>query len=146
MLCQLPTTDLKDVMILVRKKANGKNIDLSSKGAKGIGFNSILKEVKSNQLQKRAIPTEERELKFYNDIARFVGKIDGMNRDDFREFYNYWIEKGDNDKKMRFEKESTFGLKRRLSTWKTNKSKFNTKGKEEKPSTGSNIKLHPDLT
>ena len=34
------------------------------------------------------------------------------------DFFLYWSEHGDNDRKMRFEKEKTFGLKARLNTWK----------------------------
>lgn len=34
------------------------------------------------------------------------------------DFFMYWSEHGDNDKKMRFEKERTFGVKARLNTWK----------------------------
>lgn len=36
------------------------------------------------------------------------------------EFIDYWTEHGVNDKKMRFEKEKVFGLKRRLTTWSKN--------------------------
>jgi hypothetical protein len=34
------------------------------------------------------------------------------------DFFMYWTEHGDNDKKMRYEKEKTFGIKARLNTWK----------------------------
>jgi hypothetical protein len=34
-----------------------------------------------------------------------------------REFYDYWSEHGEKDKKMRFEKEKTFGIEQRLRTW-----------------------------
>lgn len=34
------------------------------------------------------------------------------------DFFLYWSEHGDNDRKMRFEKERTFGVKARLNTWK----------------------------
>ena len=42
------------------------------------------------------------------------------------EFYKYWTEHGEKDKKMRFEKEKSFGIKQRLDRWKSNKSKFST--------------------
>jgi len=35
-------------------------------------------------------------------------------------FFNYWAEHGDNDKLMRFEKEKSFGIGRRLGTWRKN--------------------------
>jgi hypothetical protein len=34
-----------------------------------------------------------------------------------REFYDYWTEHGVKDKKLRFEKEKTFGIEQRLRTW-----------------------------
>jgi hypothetical protein len=38
----------------------------------------------------------------------------------FIDFEEYWTEHGAKDKKMRFEKEKTFGLSRRLSSWSKN--------------------------
>ena len=35
-------------------------------------------------------------------------------------FYLYWTEHGDNDKKMRFEKEKSFSVERRLKRWAKN--------------------------
>jgi len=49
-----------------------------------------------------------------------------------KNFIEYWTEININGKKMRFEKENTFGLKRRLSTWKRNDEKWNFKKKKEK--------------
>lgn len=44
-----------------------------------------------------------------------------------KDFVEYWTEIGVSDLKMRYEKEKTFGVKRRLSTWRKNDSKFNPK-------------------
>ena len=35
-------------------------------------------------------------------------------------FIEYWTEHGENDRKMRFEKQTSFDIKRRLLTWKNN--------------------------
>jgi len=35
----------------------------------------------------------------------------------FIDFESYWSEHGENDKKMRFEKQKTFGIPQRLATW-----------------------------
>lgn len=53
------------------------------------------------------------------------------NKQDLREFFEYWTEHGINDKKMRFEKEKSFGIARRLDTWFKNKEKFNGSSKKE---------------
>ena len=39
-----------------------------------------------------------------------------------REFFDYWTEHNENGKKMRFEKEKTFEISRRLARWKKNDS------------------------
>jgi hypothetical protein len=44
-------------------------------------------------------------------------------------FFFYWSEHGDNDKKMRFEKQSSFGIGRRLGTWKSNNQKNSGEGR-----------------
>ena len=40
--------------------------------------------------------------------------------EDWDEFVAYWTEHGENDRKMRFEKEKVFGIGRRLATWSKN--------------------------
>jgi len=66
---------------------------------------------------------EERKEDFRKSIEKYypnfsLGKL--------REFYDYWTEHGENDKKMRFEKEKSFGIKRRLATWKANSKKWDS--------------------
>jgi hypothetical protein len=39
-------------------------------------------------------------------------------------FIEYWTESGNNDKLMRFEKEKSFDISRRLKTWESNQKKF----------------------
>jgi hypothetical protein len=57
---------------------------------------------------------EERKSKFYGSISLFIDK---HPKKMLREFYDYWSEHGEKDKKMRFEKEKTFGIEQRLRTW-----------------------------
>ena len=57
---------------------------------------------------------EHRKNKFYESLSIFVTEYP---REMIRDFYNYWSEHGTNDKKMRFEKQTTFGVKQRLSVW-----------------------------
>jgi hypothetical protein len=56
----------------------------------------------------------ERKSKFYATLSLFV---DEYPKKMLREFYDYWTEHGDKDKKLRFEKEKTFGIEQRLRTW-----------------------------
>ena len=57
---------------------------------------------------------EERKKDFYAELTVFVNDFP---KEMIRDFYNYWTEHGLNDKKMRFEKQNTFGLKQRLNVW-----------------------------
>ena len=57
---------------------------------------------------------EERKSKFYASLSLFV---DEYPKKMLREFYDYWTEHGIKDKKLRFEKEKTFGIEQRLRTW-----------------------------
>ena len=69
---------------------------------------------------------EKRKIKFYDAIAKYV---DEYPKQMLRDFFNYWSEHGENDKKLRFEKEKTFGLKQRLSTWHSrNPKQYETEG------------------
>ena len=64
--------------------------------------------------------------------TNFVNKVDSYSHlYVLDEFVAYWTEHGDNDKKMRFEKEKSFGIKRRLATWKKNSKQWNTETKKE---------------
>ena len=52
-----------------------------------------------------------------NKISPFVEEF---SKETCREFYNYWTEKSENGKKMRFEGQKFFDIKKRLTTWKRN--------------------------
>ena len=57
---------------------------------------------------------EDRKLKFANSLKPF---LDEYGRLLLNDFYGYWTEHGEHDKKLRFEKEKTFGIQQRLKTW-----------------------------
>ncbi|MCK3686163.1 hypothetical protein [Maribellus sp. YY47] len=60
---------------------------------------------------------EERKRDFANSLNPF---FDMYGKEMMNNFYSYWTEHGENDRKMRFEKQSSFGISRRLATWKKN--------------------------
>ena len=56
--------------------------------------------------------------------------VDIYGKQMIRDFYDYWTEHGERDKKMRYEKETSFNLDARLNRWnknvqERNKPKFN---------------------
>lgn len=62
-------------------------------------------------------PLQERKDKFYTKLAT---RVDKFGKTTVREFYDYWTEHGENDKKMRFEKEKSFDINKRLARWSKN--------------------------
>lgn len=74
---------------------------------------------KKREEEKREEKTiEQRKQVFRTSIKDFLK--DNPNKHPkqlYIDFEEYWTEHGVNDKKMRFEKEKTFGLSRRLSSW-----------------------------
>lgn len=95
---------------------------------KGIREDKIIKE----EIIKKNI--EDRKADFKKSFTPFLLKFD---RTDLNDFFKYWTEHGLNDKKMRFEKEKSFGIERRLETWIKNKEKFAVNDKKEKKQTGA---------
>ena len=69
-------------------------------------------------------PLDERQKDFKQRIWESVGKtFDEYPKLMLADFFSYWSEYNEpitSNTKMRFEKEKTFNLKRRLATWKKN--------------------------
>lgn len=92
---------------------------------------NVTVNVNDNVIKKNI---EERKADFKKSFTPFLEKF---NRTDLNDFFKYWTEHGINDKKMRFEKEKSFGIERRLETWIKNKEKFAVNDKKEKKQTGA---------
>lgn len=70
------------------------------------------KEKVKGKVKEKTI--EERKLEFASLLAPFLEKY---GRRLLNDFYHYWTEHGAKDKKLRFEKQNTFGIEQRLRTW-----------------------------
>jgi hypothetical protein len=92
---------------------------LEPKKADSVSVNDNVKEV---------ISIYDRKLKFSTTLIPF---LDLYDKDLIRAFCDYWTEHGDKDKKMRFEKEKSFGLSRRLATWNKNNFGNNNTNKKQ---------------
>jgi len=65
---------------------------------------------------------EDRKRDFTKSLQPY---LETYGKDLLNNFYEYWTEHGEKDRKMRFEKQKSFGIKRRLVTWKKNEKGFN---------------------
>lgn len=100
-------------------------------------ISSIDKQETNKQINKLTI--EDRKAEFKNSLRPFLEKYE---KSELINFYEYWTEHGEKDRKMRFEKEKSFGLSRRLSTWFKNQKKFEKEKisvKKEKKNAGQLI-------
>lgn len=80
-------------------------------------------KVKKSKEKKIYKGIEERYQDFKNKVwNEFQSKY---SLETLKAFCEYWGEYGDADKKMRYEKQDSFSISRRLSTWKKNENKFN---------------------
>jgi hypothetical protein len=76
---------------------------------------------KREEEKRRDKSIEERKEEFKKLTQSEWSRLGGNNympESEAIEFTKYWVEHGAQDKKMRFEKEKSFGVGRRLGTWK----------------------------
>jgi hypothetical protein len=81
---------------------------------------TIVKESKVNKT------IEEREKDFIAEVNLAIDHPPER----LKKFIDYWAEKSPRSKKMRFEHELVFDIKKRLVTWAANELKFNSNGKD----------------
>ena len=99
---------------------------------------TLIEESKESKEEKNNI--NSRKTSFANSLKPFVGVY---SKEMLNEFYFYWTEHGVNDKKMRFEKQTSFDINLRLLNW--NKRSF----KKQNQNTGvsiDSIKNKPNLS
>ena len=75
------------------------------------------------------INIEERKVNFANSLKPYLSIY---GKDMLNDFYGYWTQHGDKDKKFLAEKQKSFGIERRLETWKRNEGKFYPKQKNDR--------------
>ena len=114
------------IAIVKTTKATTKALDKalqlhSTKQRKGTV--SINKQTNKEQLTIRKEEFKNSLLPFLEQYGKYL----------LNDFFEYWTEHGLKDKKMRYEKEKSFGLSRRLSTWAKNQISFNNGKTHDKP-------------
>lgn len=63
---------------------------------------------------------EQRASEFMDKVAKH---LNGYSKEMLRDFYDYWTEKNEGGRKMRFEMQKVFDIGRRLKTWDSNEKK-----------------------
>jgi hypothetical protein len=88
--------------------------DPTQGGRQGGSVHPSLQVKEKEKVKEKIINIEERKLKFADALKPFLNEY---GRDMLNDFYSYWTEHGEKDKKLRFEKEKTFGIQQRLKNW-----------------------------
>ena len=123
-----------DDMAIKSKKAKENADKRWSKEAKSMPphANKKREEEKREEKKRKEKTLEERKEEFKKLTKTTWLKLGGANylaESEAHKFFWYWSEHGENDKKMRFEKQSSFGIGRRLVTWKSNNQKNSGEGR-----------------
>jgi hypothetical protein len=87
---------------------------------------------------KKEAKIKEKQKVFYQTLVPFLGQY---TKEMLREFYDYWSESDRSMNRLRYEKEKTWEIARRLERWSrsNNDSTFKAK-KEEEPTTSKKYK------
>ena len=96
-------------------------------GAKA-GYEDPLQQEKVKEKEK-VQDVNTRKARFYESLTEYIGQY---KKETLRDFFEYWSEHGKNDKKMRFEKEKSFSISRRLKRWTKNDFNKTENPEEEK--------------
>ena len=100
--------------VLSNSQANGKQVLSNSQAS--------AKQKQAKAKQRRGEEKREEEIRVDKREALFGAKVRALTKFEkyHDEFLSYWTERGENDRKMRFEKEKSFDVKRRLTRWAKN--------------------------
>lgn len=112
---------------LERKEITAKRLKLSESGRKGglskakasLKQGSSIKEVDKD---KEIDTLKDRKQAFASSLTSFV---DLYGKEMIRNFYDYWSEHGERDRKMRFEKQTSFNIELRLKRWNSKQQEVN---------------------
>ena len=86
----------------------------SNEGSKETLPNNTINNTNTKTLDNRKADFKKSLLNFQNEYSN----------DLLKDFFGYWTEHGERDKKMKYEKEKSFGISRRLTTWAKNQKRF----------------------
>jgi len=131
-------SDIKNVVLDIQNgvsdtESTQSKVKVNRKNIKPKENSTSVEQKKAEQAKKLAAAkaaTLSRRKNFYDSLIPFVKTSSGgrYSREMIRAFFNYWSEMNKSETKMRFEKQPTWEVAKRLATW-ANKEKFNGRTK-----------------
>lgn len=107
--------------LISKRQRQTSNKELSTSKTINIEDKDVEKPQSKVKESKLNNSIEVRKAEFKNSLQPFLEKY---GKDLLNDFFGYWTEHGERDRKMRFEKQKSFGLSRRLATWLKNQKTF----------------------
>ena len=86
---------------------------------------------------------ESREKEFSDLVKKKAVEVENITDEQINNFIYYWTESNEGGKKMKFEMQKTFDIKRRLIKWRDNNIEWGKTGKKENVSFESKFKKTP---
>lgn len=99
----------------------------------GYNFSTLSDEHKAiindcYQVQNEKVNIQDKVQRFKDQLTEFWKKDKKLySKEMYVDFFEYWSEHGDSDRRFRKEKETSFCLSRRLKTWERNSKEFGKK-------------------
>lgn len=132
------TLDNRFEVLLSKRKRDRKELSPAKTQQKGvIASESAQSKVKESKEEKRKV--EESKVKQSSESTAgepatledrckdFMGKValhlDQYSKEMLREFYDYWTETNEGGRRLRFEMQKVFDIRKRLATWSKNEKK-----------------------
>ena len=100
---------------------------------KKLSVNNTLKYKYIVKDKVKAKTKEEREIDFSKKVTIISKDVENVTEEQIRNFVYYWTESNENGKKLKFEMQQTFDIKKRLVKWRDNNLEWSKTGKENKP-------------
>lgn len=102
-------------------------------------ISDLLDDYHKDQLKRNRLKLNQRKDAFKDKL---IPKVEKFGKAIVRDFYDYWTEHGENDKKMRFEKETSFDITKRLQRFARNDSRYNPKNGQVPETVKMNTENH----
>ena len=111
---------------------------LKDKGLQSVSY--TLKDKVKVKDKEKLKDKESREKEFFDLVKKKAVEVENISDEQINNFIYYWTESNEGGKKMKFEMQKTFDIKRRLVKWRDNNIEWGKTGKKGNDSFESQFK------
>ena len=114
---------------------------LKDKGLQSVSY--TLKDKVKVKDKEKLKDKESREKEFFDLVKKKAVEVENISDEQINNFIYYWTESNEGGKKMKFEMQKTFDIKRRLVKWRDNNIEWGKTGKKANDPFESKFKKTP---